>query len=377
VVKLADVLDSVSNLTVSALANQSIVSTVFAGSVAASASGGAAIALSGAGGSAVNRVGSTTRAYVANTTDRGVRVDGDVNLSAHDTSSIASSVFAVSVAASFGPVGGSVAIGVSLSDNSITNTVEAFSDNALLSSVYGSVSIEAVDSASINASSTAVAVAISASVGLSFAGGGANAFNTIDTTTRAWSGRTSNKPVTESITGLSEIYAAQDITINALSASNSTARVLAAAASFGLVAAAAAGTVTRNTLSPVVEAFIKATDVQAPGTVLISARADQTAFAKSDALAISGGLSVSVGVSSASSVDTSEIYAALDDNSKIKAGLLRVNAKAVDKVLQKSSASSGGLIAGAGALSSLSILGSTIARVGRHPGPHGQPHARL
>ena len=258
VADLASAVDSRLDFKVSALAEQSIVSTVFAGSVAVSIGGTVAVAISGAGASAVNRVGSTTRAYVANTTDRGVRVSGDIDLSARDNSTIDSSVMAVSVAASIGTFGGSLSIGVSLSDNSITSTVEAYSDRALLDSTKGSVSIIASELASIDASSTAVAVSISASIGVAFAGGGANAYNTIDTVTRAWSDRSGTGPVAQSITGLSEIYAAKDITVSALSASTANVRVRAAAASFGLVAAAAAGTVTGNTLAPVVEAYIKA-----------------------------------------------------------------------------------------------------------------------
>ena len=210
-----------------------------------------------------------------------------------------------------------------------------------------------------------MAVSISASIGVAFAGGGANAYNTIDTVTRAWSDRSGTGPVAQSITGLSEIYAAKDITVSALSASTANVRVRAAAASFGLVAAAAAGTVTGNTLAPVVEAYIKATEVKTPGTVLISARADQDAMARSDALAISGGLSVSVGVSSVTTLDKSEIYAAIDDNARVEAGVLRVAARAYDKIYQKASASSGGMIAGAGAVADLQILGSTVARVGK------------
>ncbi len=324
------------------------------------------MAISGAGGSAVNRIGSTTRAYVANTTDRGIKVDGDIDIIALDSASISSSVFAVSVAASFGASGVSVAVSVSLSDNSILSTVEAFTDRALLFSTEGSITLDARESASIDAASTAVAVALSVSVGAAVAGGGANAYNTIDTTTRAWSGRSTEDKVVNSITGLSELYALEDITVNALSASNANAVVKAAAASFGVVAAAAAGTQTRNTLSPVVDAFIAATEVKSPGTVLISARADQDANARSNALAISGGLSVSVGVSSVTTIDTSAINAAVGDLSQVQAGVLRVSAKAYDRIYQKSSASSGGLIAGAGALSDLSILGSTVAGIGKN-----------
>ena len=364
VAKWASAPDTVLNFHVTALTQQSIASTVFAGSVAIAGGGTAAVAISGAGASAVNRVGSTTRAYVANTSGRGIKVDGDIVLDALDISSISSSVMAVSASASIGSFGGSLSLSVSLSDNSITSTTEAFSDLALLMSTNGSVRISAQDQSNIDASSVAVSVDFSASIGVSFAGGGANAFNTIETTTRAWSGRSTDTPVTQSITGLSEIYAAQDITVSAVSASTANARVRAAAASFGMIAAAAAGTVTRNTLSPVVEAFIKATDVQTPGTVLIAARADQTAYAQSDALAISGGISMSVGVSAVTTLDASKIYAAIDDNARVLAGVLRVSANAYDKISQKSSASSGGLIAGAGAVSDLQILGSTIARVG-------------
>jgi hypothetical protein len=83
------------------------------------------------------------------------------------------------------------------------------------------------------------------------------------------------------------------------------------------------------------------------------------------ALAISGGLSVSVGVSSVTTIDASTITAALGDQAKVQAGVLRVSAKAYDRIYQRSTASSGGLIAGAGAESDLRILGSTISGIGK------------
>ncbi|MBM3366475.1 MAG: hypothetical protein FJY48_12370, partial [Betaproteobacteria bacterium] len=343
---------------------QIIDSTVFSGSVAASGGGMAGISLSGAGASALNRIGSQTDAYIANSTGDGIQTTGDISILARDDARIESSVMAVSVAAAFaGKFSVAVAIGVSTAENVISNSVTALGDRVVLIA-GGDILVDASDQSVIDSESTAVAVAISGSAfGVSVAGGGANSYNTINTRIKAAIDRSTAQPVTGSIAGWSEAIAGGNLTVTALSISESQADVVAAAASFGLIAAAAAGTVAENRLSPVVDAFISSTEVEVTGDVIIKADGRQIANADVASIAVSSG--ASVGTSSVTTTDESIIRARIGDDVRLQSDVLSIEALARDDILQNALAASGGLFAGiAGAMSELTIAGTTIAGLG-------------
>ncbi|MBF0463445.1 MAG: hypothetical protein HQL87_18960 [Magnetococcales bacterium] len=172
--------DVARNLKITALNSQLIESTVFAGSVAASGGGTVGAALSGAGASATNRINTDTQAYIFNSTGTGMVVDGDIIIQANNSSTIESSVLAVSVSAAFGTFAGSVSIGISIAVNEIAGSTKAYADRVLLDA-GGDILITAHDTPSIDSSSTAVSVAISGGIGFAIAGGGAVSFNTITT----------------------------------------------------------------------------------------------------------------------------------------------------------------------------------------------------
>ncbi|MEN9773022.1 MAG: hypothetical protein RL322_92, partial [Pseudomonadota bacterium] len=351
------------DLSVQAITDQAIDSTVFAGSVAA-AGGQVAAALSGAGASAVNRVGSQTQAFIASSTGAGIDVDGSITVDASDTSSIDSTVFAVSVAASFGMFGGSVAVGVSTATNEIASNTSAIIDRSLVKAA-GDITVRATDDARIDSESTAIAFSLSISIGVAFAGGGANAFNTIRGSTYAALDRSTPDKVPGSDTGLSVVNTGKTLTVLADSKSETNAEVKAAALSFGLIAAAAAGTVTENTLAPTVKALLRATEV--PGSrdttqVVVEARGLQKAMAKSNSLAVSTG--ISVGTSLATTIDAGSITAEIGDDARVTAAVLRARALGQDETYQRASASSGGLISAVGADSKLAILAATLVRMG-------------
>jgi hypothetical protein len=147
------------DLSVKADTAQTIESQIVSGSVALAGGGAAGVALSGAGAAASNQVGSQTQAAITNTTGKGVDVDGAIVVDAQDRSTIKTTVTAVSVAASFGAAGASVALSVSLADNQINSTITALVDKALLKSA-DSITVNSYDKAKIDSSSTAVAVAV-------------------------------------------------------------------------------------------------------------------------------------------------------------------------------------------------------------------------
>jgi len=354
-----------SDLRVKAKNDQAIKSTVFAGSVAASFGGSVGAALSGAGGSTVNRVNSDTAALITDTTGSGIEWDGSILIDADNAATIETSVMAVSVSAAFGTFAGSVAIGVSTATNEIAGNVRAGADRAVLLAT-GSVTISAKDRPSINAESTAVAVAISGGIGFSFAGGGAVATNTIATQVVAAVTRSGATAVEGSISGMSEIEAGGNLSVTADSLQDARAEVYAAAASFGLIAAAGAGTNATIQLGSIVDALIDKAEVYLEGassTVDLRAKSLQKSYAESDALAVSSG--ASMGMSIVKTLDFTATRARVGEMSVVEAATLRIRAEGRDEIFQQSSASSGGLFAGiAGGYSDLDIRGTTVAGIG-------------
>ncbi|MEN9773450.1 MAG: hypothetical protein RL322_520, partial [Pseudomonadota bacterium] len=343
---------------------QSVAARVFAGSVAASVGGSVGVALSGAGGSATNRINSETQAFIRDTVGEGVRADGDITVSAFDLAEIYSSVMAVSVAAAFGTFGGSLSIGVSVADNVIAGAVRAYADRAVVEA-EGTLSLLAAARPSIESYSTAVSVAITGAIGLSFAGGGANSYNTITTEVRAGASRSGSTAVDGSISGWSQLHGGQGVVVLADESAALYGEVFAAAASFGLIAAAAAGTVVVHDIGAIVDATISGAEVTAgsESTVDLRAQALQRSMAQSHALAVSSG--ASVGVSSATTTDRSLVRAGLGDDVTLRAGTVRITGFAEDQIFQRASASSGGLFVGvAGADSSITILGSLVTFIG-------------
>ena len=117
------------DLTATAIADQSIESLVLAGSVAI-AGGKVGLGAAGSGVEATNKIGADVKAYIAGDGASGISADS-VSLTANDSSSISAIAGAASLAASFGSsVGGSLAIGISLARNEISNDVFAYIQDA-------------------------------------------------------------------------------------------------------------------------------------------------------------------------------------------------------------------------------------------------------
>ncbi|MBF0463444.1 MAG: hypothetical protein HQL87_18955, partial [Magnetococcales bacterium] len=166
--------------------------------------------------------------------------------------------------------------------------------------------------------------------------------------------------------GWTEVRAKGNLTILADGLAQQESRVLAAAASFGLIAAAAAGTVSENEMGALVDAYISSAEVQLTGantTVSIKANSAQESHARADALSVSSG--ASMGFAAAMSQDVSIVRAGLGANTKVVAPILSIDADSVDNLFQQSTASSGGLFAGlAGAYSKVAISGRAEVLLG-------------
>jgi len=155
------------------------------------------ISLSSSGLVTINKVSTDVQAYIDGdtiTTDI-TTTGGDVSLTAIGTTKITADAQAVAVSASLsGKTGGAVSIGLSIADNSISNTVAAYINKANVLTDGGDIIVEATDKNATTGDTTSIeaksiAVAVSAGIGkngFALSGGGAESTNIILTTTNAY-----------------------------------------------------------------------------------------------------------------------------------------------------------------------------------------------
>lgn len=334
------------DLTVGAVSDQSIHANTLSGSVAI-AGGAIGVALAGAGVSAENQIAAVVKAFIEGSAGEGVLTGGNITVFADDTSVIESETLAVSVAASFGAIGASVAISVSVAYNTIANSVNAYVAGATIRSDGEVMTVESKEEAVIDSSATATAVSASFSLGVSLAGGGAVTGTTLNTETRSWIDQ-------------STIHLTNDLLVHAMSHSVATPVVSATAASFGLIAAAVAGTVSSVEVAPVLEAFINASVVTADD-IKVSTGGGLLAAPETSGLSVSTGISVGASVATVKGVFS--ILAGLKDGNVIAARSLTIQPYGEGRFYSKTEASSAGLLAGiAGSVSTIEaeVISSAI-----------------
>ncbi len=236
------------DLTITALAGQTIDSLVLAGSAAIALGGTAGIAVAGSGVFAENKIGVDLAAYiegdrggVGDSGPAGIAADS-ITLTADDTSTIHTFAGAASIAVAFGgTVGLSVAVGVSLARNTITSDVDAYildadglAANALLPATLadhgvdatgpGGITLRATENASISAVAAAASVAVGigpSAAGIAVSGAGADANNVILTDTHAY------------IEG-SSVHSAGKVDIDAANTASIDATIISVALSLGV-----------------------------------------------------------------------------------------------------------------------------------------------
>ncbi|KAF0119392.1 MAG: hypothetical protein FD149_77 [Rhodospirillaceae bacterium] len=321
------------DLTIKAENAATIETEVDAGAVAIGG-GLVAGAVSGAGASAKNRMAVKVASILASTTGTGIRAK-NVTVAARDISTIKAEAKAASISASFGLIGGSVAVGIALGDNTIANQITAGVDQATIAA-SGTMTVEAKDAATLSASSAAAAIAASFSLGATLSGGGANATATVTTATLTF--------VDNSVLTLDD-----DLSIEANNSATVTTEVKVTSVSLGLIAAAASGSVTTATLTPTVTAFLDHSTVTSPGEITVLAK--NTASSSTDSAGLSVSTGVSVGASTATTTAMGTITARVGSNTSVSADVLNLLAEGKDTLVAKSTASSGAyLAAGAGAV---------------------------
>ncbi|MBT7080530.1 MAG: hypothetical protein HN929_03525, partial [Chloroflexi bacterium] len=207
-----------------AIAEQTINSVVFAGSAAIAGGGAAGIGLSGSGVLAENRVSLDIESYIKGDNTEGVSA-ANISLLAQDTTSISSFAGAASIAAGFGgAVGVSLSVGVSLAQNIISNSVNAYIQDIAqgISSTSGDIVIKAEEKADIEAKTWAasLSLAVGGLAGIGVSGAGAEAKNIILTGVKAY-------------VDSSDMQSMGDIIIDAHNSSEIDALIMSASAALG------------------------------------------------------------------------------------------------------------------------------------------------
>jgi hypothetical protein len=337
----SSVLDAKGYLKVNSLSEQKIDATVVAASVAVAVKkDGAGLAGAGSGVSTTNTIYSDTAAYIdnSNVTNKNVSANS-ITIKADNKSDITADAAAAALSATFSQgTGGSLTIGVSLAENDINSSVNAYAKGVnKLNAKAGDVKVEALSRGQIDALSVAASVAFTASgsgLGIALSGAGADAENTIAGATSAY--------IEDSV-----VESSGDVILNAKNNTGIQAKILAfsGSASFGANAGAASvgAAIATNRIGAAgagnefgVTSFIKQSSVKAVGTIDIDALSemdiDALTIAGSVAVAGSSGISLSAAGSGVST--TNKIYSntaayienVAGDGLKIEASTLEIKA---------------------------------------------------
>jgi len=250
--------------------------------VAAGISEGGSIGGAGAGATSTNDIYNTIEAVIRNVPadangDPLVTSGGNVSLDATDASDILGNAGGGSLGVSVGQsFAGSVAIGVALATNTISNDVQAQIDNATVDS-GGSVSLSADSTATINSVTAVVSIsaAVSANGSLAGVGDGAHSTNNIGGTVEA--AILNSSSVTADGGGVS-LTATDDATITADSGIGDLGVAVSSSSFAGSLAIGVI--LSDNTINTTVAANIVDSNVQTSGDVQLAAdsTADVTAL---------------------------------------------------------------------------------------------------
>ncbi|WP_392533892.1 DUF4347 domain-containing protein [Nostoc sp. C117] len=332
-----------------------------AGSLSVAGGSGGGLTGSGAGSQTTNTISNTIEASIQDTANVTVTNPGNVKLTATDDSTIVADAGGVAIAISAGSGGaGSLAIGASLANNTIDNTVEAYVDNSTVTTA-GNVELSATSTADVDVLALAGAgsVAASGSGSVALAGAGVGSYNTIDNTIAA-SIRNSST-VTTTNNGTVKLTATDTSIITANAGGGSVA--ISGGSGAGSVAVGAS--IAENTINNGVKAYIDNSTVTSAGSVELAAKSTQTITALSVAVSVAGAISqfsfAGAGSgASAKNKTTNQISAYITGGSKINA-TGAVNLSGLDSATIKSDVGSGALsFAVAGASVGVSISENTI-----------------
>ena len=360
-------------IAIMALADAEIRAVSIGGALSAAVSSDSAgVALAGTGAGAGNEINSTIEAAVRNQ----AKVTGrqGVTITAKDKSQIKADTVGAAIAAagSLKGAGVSVAISVSIAENTVDNAVLAYIDSAEVSAPAGKLALSALSESEITGLSLAASVSVAAAgnAGGALSGGGAGAINKILGKTNAYLKD-------------SKITDVGDVSLTANNTSKIKANIVAVSGSIGVgadagVAAAIGAAVATNdigdgTQSPFeVRAYLENTALEASGSLsqqaTMLADIDAGVGAGSVAVAASSGTSLSAagsGVVAVNRIATSVGATISGDGAGAIAGVraadISLIAKDDSKIFSKAGAAAVAIAASGNVGGALSI-GASIAR---------------
>jgi len=346
------------NLEVTATETANIDAYSVAGSVAITGGSLAAASGAGAGGSATNTVSNTVEAYVLSGSLTTL-TSGDVRVTATDSADVnaVNVAGAVAIAAS-GVVAGAIAIGASIANNDIENTVRAYSQSSTISSA-DSIVVTAGSTAIINAVSVAVSISAAVSpASLALSGAGAESTNTVNNTIAAFIQG-------QSAAARSTTTAADNITVSATENATITSKVVAIAGSGGIAGGSVGVSIADNTVTSGITAYAQNANLTATNNnVSISASATDTV----DTLSVATSIAIAIGGAGAggeASADVSptvEAYAG--SATTLSAGdNVTVAATSNNSVDAESAGAAGGLVAIGSSITDAKANGSVKAHI--------------
>ena len=271
------------DLTLDALSQQTITSTVAAGSVAAAVGKGAGIAAAGSGVRSENTIRADVRAFIDGDGSTGITAP-EVQLSAQDVSTIEADAGSASVAAAFGgTVAISAAVGVTLAKNTIQNVVEATIEGAdSLKAIQDGISLLADEKSKITSTATAATAAVALTApsvfSAAFSGGTTTAENLLDSEVSA-------------VIDSSDVVANGGVKIIAADTSKIDATISSQSLAAGIVGIAIGLSKAESMLKNQVQATIQDSQIKVPaGDVVVTSSSAPTNLTQSTVSAVAAAL---------------------------------------------------------------------------------------
>ena len=299
---------SAGNIDVEANASEKIQALTAAGSLSVGVGGTAGVAVALAGVGAVNTSAMPVTAYVSSTA---TNAGGSLIVKASDSSSILAYDLsaAVSIAAG-GTAGVAVSIALSIASNTIADPVLAYITSSANLVATGGVDVEALEIAKIHANVFAVAASVAAGStgGVAVAGGGAVALNVIASLTNAYiSGSTlvnTGGVTVKANEGTAEIYAEVGVAAAAVGVGGTAGVGVAIGVTVAVNLITAAAAKNADQIGGIA-AFIKGTNINSTGVILVNALSNETIVADNAAITIGigGGGTAGVAVAVSGAID--------------------------------------------------------------------------
>ncbi|MEI8370631.1 MAG: Ig-like domain repeat protein [Planctomycetia bacterium] len=311
------------------------------------AAGSVAVGMAAVAGAAAVAIAENTLANNVSATVTGgaIRTPGAITIDAQSTGILTANAFAAAASVAAG-IGAALAAGGATATNTVTNTVLADTLGTPTIVAGGNVTISAANTATFNASVTAVAVAgglIGGSIGVS---------TIANSDSSAVTARVSTGTVTSTSGGVSIAATATDTTGTMLGV---------ATAVTAAIGGAGAGAASTTTFAPTVTTGVAAgaTVSAVAGAVTVGSRL--TSDARATTYGAAGGL-VAIGTSTSKATANGIITAAVDGTVNGKS--IAVTADATTSATVRGTGLAGGMVSGAGAESTAISSPSVTARVG-------------